>query len=477
MENPTSDMPIGQEKNNNSTDSLNRIDFEKELEKYGIGKESEEIETNLFPVEVFPLPIQKIIHATNENLNFPTDFIGTSILSAASISIGNTHKIEIKRGFLESAVLYTAIVAPPGTNKSHPLHFAMQPIIEEDKKSFKKYEEERKEYERVSAISKIEREKQGITDPPKPFWQKHLLTDFTPEALVQVHKTNKRGIGVYVDELAGWFKNFNRYNKGSEVEFWLSAWNSKPINIDRKTGEPVFIPLPFITVAGTIQNGLLNDLAKDSRMLNGFIDRILFAIPDNIQKPYWDDTEIDQSIIDSWHKIIFTLLKLPIHVDETSNPCPEILRFSPNAKRLLFKWQRTNTDQCNREKNEIIKGIYSKLEMYAIRLALILEMLRWACNESGKHEISLESVEGALRLVQYFQKAAIKVYSIISSSSPLKTLSSDKLKLYEILPDFFTTDKGIEMAKSVGVSERTFKRFLNEKELFVRTRWGEYQKF
>ena len=67
------------------------------------------------------------------------------------------------------------------------------------------------------------------------------------EALAEVHKFNKRGIGVYADELAGWFKNFNRYNKGSEMEFWLSQWSSKPINIDRKTGEPVFIPYLYFS--------------------------------------------------------------------------------------------------------------------------------------------------------------------------------------------------------------------------------------
>ncbi len=70
--------------------------------------------------------------------------------------------------------------------------------------------------------------------PDKPAWQKNLLSDYTPEALAEVHSYNKRGIGVCVDELAGWFKNFNKYNKGSEMEFWLSAWSRKPITIDRK---------------------------------------------------------------------------------------------------------------------------------------------------------------------------------------------------------------------------------------------------
>ena len=74
------------------------------------------IKRNHFPVEVFPNAIQEIIATTNESLNFPTDFIGASILYAVSVSIGNTHRVEIKKGWQESAVLYLSIVGRPGTN-------------------------------------------------------------------------------------------------------------------------------------------------------------------------------------------------------------------------------------------------------------------------------------------------------------------------------------------------------------------------
>jgi hypothetical protein len=46
------------------------------------GIETQERKTNRFPVEVFPLPIQQVITGTNENLNFPIDFIGASLLYA-----------------------------------------------------------------------------------------------------------------------------------------------------------------------------------------------------------------------------------------------------------------------------------------------------------------------------------------------------------------------------------------------------------
>lgn len=440
------------------------------------GDEAEKESKNLFPVEVFPLPVQEIIKATNKCLKFPIDFIGASMLYAASIAIGNTYKVEIKTGWQESAVLYLAIVARPGTNKSHPLHFALQPIMDKDKETYAQYEQARQEYEKAKLLSKEERQEQGINELTKPVWNKYLLSDYTPEALAQVHKLNKRGIGVYVDELAGWFKNFNRYNKGSEMEFWLSAWSGKPINIDRKTGEPVFIPLPFIPVGGTIQNGTLNDLAKENRTQNGFIDRILFVIPDNIVKPDWSEKEIDPSIIKSWCNIISNLLNMPVQLDETQNPDPGILLFDPDAKRSLYDWQKVNARQCNEAEDEVISGIYSKMEMYAARLALILELMRWACGESDKQSISIKSVEGALQLVEYFKRSAVKVHSIISNANPLDKLPADKQNLYNCLPATFTTVQGVQIAEKFGMPERTFKRFLSDKEFFTHITRGEYEK-
>ena len=475
----------------NKDTNLNGINPALEFDKYGIGiedikteaeqllrqsNEAKERQTNPFPVEVFPLPVQQIITATNENLNFPIDFIGASLLYAVSVAVGNTHRVEVKKGWLESSVLYLAIVARAGTNKSHPLSFALQPIVEQDKRTYRQYEQQRQEYEKAVSLSKKEREQQAIDEPIKPVWQKFLLSDFTPEALAEVHKFNKRGIGVYVDELAGWFKNFNRYNKGSEMEFWLSVWSGKPINIDRKTGEPVFIPLPFISVCGTIQNGILNELAKESRTQNGFIDRILFVIPDNIQKPYWSETDLSPVVSENWQSIVSNLLNLSITNDETLNPSPEILKFTPEAKRILFEWQKTNTDQSNDAENEAVSGIYSKLEMYAVRLALILEMIRYACNESDKQAVSVEAIQGSLKLVEYFKNSAVKVHSIISNASPLDKHPADKQTLFKALPNTFTTETGLQVAESLGVPERTFKRFLNETDLFKWISRGEYEK-
>ncbi len=431
--------------------------------------------SNLFPVEVFPKAVQDIITATNECLNFPVDFIGASILYAVSVAIGNSHHIETMKGWRENAVLYLAIVGRPGTNKTHPLKWAIKPIEERDNNNYDKYSKEKELYDSIAALTKKEREQRGCDEPVKPVWAQHLISDFTPEALADVHQFNRRGLGVNVDELASWFKNFNRYNKGSEQEFWLSVWSGNTIKINRKTSEQINIPRPFISVAGTIQPGILSELAKN-RTENGFLDRLLFVIPDNLKKEYWSEIELSAEIAESWSTIISTLLELPIIQDEAFNSQPNILRLTPEAKNRLFQWQRELTDLSNKPENEAISGIYAKIEMYAIRLALCLEMIRFACNESNKQAVGIEAVEGALQLVEYFKVSAQKVHSVLSNVGPLDGLDEKKKGVYNELPEKFTTGVGVQIAVGRGMSERSFKRFLNNRELFFYENRGEYEK-
>ena len=456
-----------------------------EFDKYSIGAEELKAEcapkarkqnTNPFPVEVFPLTVQQIITSTNECLNFPIDFIGASLMYAASVAIGNTHRIQLKRGFQQSAVLYLAIVARAGTNKSHPLSFALQPIIEQDSKEFKQYAQQMKVWEQYLNLSKKEREQQQLPEMLKPVWQKFIVSDFTPEALAEVHNNNKRGIGAYVDELAGWFKNFNRYNKGSEMEFWLSQWSGAAINIDRKLGMPVSIPHPFVSVAGTIQNGMLNEMAKDSRTQNGFIDRILFVIPDNVKKQYWSENDLPPNVMENWQRIITALLNMPIEFDAFEKTKPTILFLTPEAKSYLTEWQKRNADQTNSTASDALGGAFSKMEMYALRLALILELMRFACNESNKQAVGIDAVKGAVKLAEYFKKAAVKVNCILNDSNPLDKMPADKQNLFNALPEVFTTELGLQYAEALEIPERTFKYFLNDKELFTRLTRGEYEK-
>ncbi|MDA3942096.1 MAG: DUF3987 domain-containing protein [Bacteroidetes bacterium] len=308
------------EKNIATKQDLNRpeafVNHFKKLLNFDDLKQSEQQNHQIvidFPVEVFPEPIRQIIKATNYTLKYPIDYTAASILFAASVAIGNTNQVEVKKGWTETAVLYLALVGRPGTNKSHPLSFALAPLMAKDDQSYFEYTKEKAAFDQLQNQPKDMRNGQELI---KPILKKHLVSDTTPEALVYVHNFNNRGIGVYVDELAGWFKSFNRYHKGSEQEFWLSNWSGKPVIIDRKTSDSVRISRPFISVCGTIQTSILDEMAKGNRGQNGFIDRILFVLP--VFPLFYEDRTLYGSVTFIENKFLITAAHC--FFDDNPNP-------------------------------------------------------------------------------------------------------------------------------------------------------------
>jgi len=438
----------------------------------------EEIESDKllpFPVDAFPSDIQEIIAATHEKLKFPIDYIGASLLFAASLMIANTYKVRVKKTWIEKAVLYMALGGHSGISKSPPLSWALSPIEKHDDRTYNDYKRDKAEYNHLMSLNKKEREAQGKSPLQKPVWKRFILSDTTQEAMVKVHQQNPRGIGICVDELAGWFLNFNRYNNGSEQESYISNWSGKPIIIDRKTDEPVSIRDPFISVIGTIQKKILFKLGLNNRLDNGFIDRVLMVIPDGLKKQYWSEDDINIEITGKWNTISDILMCLPYKVNGIESEA-NILEFTQEAKDILYVWQRHNTDISNNTEDDFAKGICAKLDIYIFRFALILQLLRWATSEAGKEKIEVEAVKGAISLAEYFRRMNARAIDIIKKVDPLEGLGSDKRALYVSLPATFTTKEGVRTAIQLNISERTAHRFFKEAKYFSHLRHGYYKK-
>jgi DNA-directed RNA polymerase specialized sigma subunit len=80
----------------------------------------------------------------------------------------------------------------------------------------------------------------------------------------------------------------------------------------------------------------------------------------------------------------------------------------------LKQWQAELTRESNRTKDEALMGILAKIEVYAIRFAICLEVLKHGTTTSPLESISLESVNGAIKLAEYFKENALKVQQLVS---------------------------------------------------------------
>lgn len=415
-----------------------------------------------FPVEVFPETVRKIIRETNKCLNFSVDHIASSLLFTASVAVGNSVIVEIKNEWVDKAILYIAIVGKPGTNKSAPLRYALRPLVDRDKKEMDKYERLKAKYDEEMRAPAKDRKKVLV----EPEYVQIVLSDFTTEVLVRQHKINPRSLAVYVDELIGFIKCFNKYRSGNDEQIWTQLYNGGAVIVNRVSSQPLNIEDTCIGVIGTIQPNLLFEFAK-GKTESGFVDRWLFAYPDDTEYPKLNHEQLPKEITKSWSEVIEKIFKLP------HEPDGKHFRLTRDAMAVYSQWFNALADQKNSSSSAFAE-MATKMERYCIRFAIVLEALKYGCSDKPLKSISVSSVKGGIDLCYYFMACAMKARKKFNSN-PLDDLNERQRKIYNELPITFSTAEGLEIAMEYNIPERTFKDWLKS-NFFKHISHGQYEK-
>lgn len=361
--------------------------------------EEKQPSVSMFPSFAFPKRIQAIIQELHEKNGHPADYYGTGILAVTSVAIGSGYKARMRNGWEETGLIFAGLVGSPGAGKTPALNFCMKPVRVMDDKLEAEYQSEKARYEQEEA--QLQKGEKMHTEAPQ---QPQVVTnDFTIESLYEVLMRHPRGIIVHRDELIAWIHTFNQYRKGADEQFWLSTWSNQPITVNRKNNsDPIKINNPYLPVIGGIQPGILPELFSDKREDNGFIDRILFAFPDTQEAPRWIDEQLDDNVFIEYQSIISKLFELN---EETVL----LLGNNPQVKKYYDKI----IDRANNTKDEQLKGLLHKVPTHFARIALLIEMLKYACGEIDKPKhldsFSLGTIASAIHLTEYFISTAKKI--------------------------------------------------------------------
>jgi hypothetical protein len=142
-----------------------------------------------------------------------------------------------------------------------------------------------------------------------------------------------------------------------------------------------------------------------------------------------------------------------------------------------------NTDLCNASENIPFAGIWGKLDMYVYRLALIMELLQYACSTSQilPTEISGSAMQAAVKLCEYFREHARRAITIIDDIDPLADLPKNEAQLFAALPaGTFGFTETLSIALKNGLSsDSTYYRMLKkwlDKGLLTCPKSGKYAK-
>lgn len=155
-----------------------------------------------FPVEVLPEPVGLFVAKGARAIGCDPSYIALPLLSGLASAIGNTRCIQLKRGWSEPAIVWTAIVGESGTLKTPAFKPAMKPIRDRQDRALKRYAEALASYESdvlryEKELGEWKRKRKDAGDPPEkpqpPHAERCIVSDTTIEALAPLLLANPRG--------------------------------------------------------------------------------------------------------------------------------------------------------------------------------------------------------------------------------------------------------------------------------------------
>jgi hypothetical protein len=174
-------------------------------------------------------------------------------------------------------------------------------------------------------------------------------------------------------------------------------------------------------------------------------------------------------------------LTRPLELNEDGSAKPSVVALGPEAQvafEALHTWRQARYAEAASEWEQ---GILAKTPTLWLRLALVLESARFACNDDLKREsdltfISAESAEGAHRLLAYFLAMGFKVHHLMTGKANKTGMTERMERFFYHLPNEFSVFEAKIYAESLKVPWKTVERWLRSKTCFKKIAHAGYAK-
>jgi len=383
-----------------------------------------------FPVACLPPACRRYVQELSQAVGADPSFAALALLATMAGAIGNTRRISIKRDWQAPAVIWAVLVGESGTLKTVVLKHVLAPVYRRQADALKTHRAATDQYraelmayrQDVKVREKSSRAggKPPPVEPQPPVLERFVVSDTTVEALADRLQDNPRGLLLARDELSGWVGSFNQYKnvRGADEARWVTMFDASNLLVDRKTGDTVtvFVPSAAVSIVGGIQPGILRRMLTAEYQESCLAARLLMVMPPRRAKR-WTERELPASEERRLADLCANLWKLTADVDDNGEPRPRNLPLAADA-RSVFAVFVTAHGQEAAELTGSMAAARAKLESYAARLALVIQLARWAENPegngSGPSEVSAESVRAALGVVEWAKQETRRVYAMLT---------------------------------------------------------------
>jgi hypothetical protein len=376
-----------------------------------------------FPVDVLPVELSDFVRVVSDAIGCPPDFVAVSLLVVAGATAALSVVLQLKPGYRATAGLYAMTVGGPSSGKTPALKAVLDPIHEIDNKLCESYQllmahylDQMEEHKNAPAASKPPL-------PTRPVPEAVVVGDVTTEVLAYLLSQNPRGMLMTLDEGTALVRSLGQYKdgKGADKQFYMSALYGTKIRQDRRgrPDEPLIIPEPFLAIQGNLTPDSLAEFRAERGRQDGFLERILFTVPEARPKPPWSEEGIPDEVAAAWAGIVGRLRGRSMQKFNFGSQ-PHVITFNDEAKAAWIAWHNSHVALMNSDSPDAGDPAAEwKLCDFAARLALILHLLHVAADPATKPldaipPVSLAAVEGAIRLWAYFRSNERRVRSAMA---------------------------------------------------------------
>lgn len=381
-----------------------------------------------FPTDTLPEPVRDYVAQGAAALGCDDAYVALPVLAMLAAAVGTTRRIRLKNSWAEPCVLWAVTIGRSGTLKSPAWELAVRPLQEIQKEAFRRWGQEHDEWKRRQRQAKKSQGEMLDEDEPQP--ERYVCSDITVEAVATRLERNPRGLLMARDELSGWLSSFDAYKgaRGADVAHWLAMHGARSLTVDRKTGRPtIYVPRAAVSIAGTVQPAILKlalkgryegkeDESTREHFANGLAARLLLAYPPP-QPKRWTEDDLPWHVEQRMNAVVGQLLRLGYDPDAPEDFRPIDLALTPRGKRRFIEFVNAHADE-QLGLNDDLAAVWSKLEGYAARLALLFHLVREAAGDtSAGSQVDEQDIDAGITLAQWFGDEAARTYEVIGGAA------------------------------------------------------------
>ncbi len=387
-------------------------------------------ESQSFPVESLPQPVQQFVTAQANSLNCDASAVALPVLSVLASAIGGTRRIELKRGWSEPAILWTALVNEGPSPHEAIIDAAIVPLQARQAAAEQQRQELFLPYRKKLATYRYNqrRQPQHLLPPPEPIAERSFTVDWSLPSLSRLLSRQSRGLLVCPQELDGWLKRTSGAGERASMQqqAWLDLYGGRSVTIEGRT--TATLTPAAVSLTGTLSADLFTQKFAKQGGACELTSRLLIASPE-ARPQCWTDDEVDQATEDGFASVVNKLFSLPEGLPEVVSGAPRTgcVTLSAEARNQIDMFM-TDLGLRQSQIDEALFHWTSRLTAQAARLALVIHLSRYAAGEAVDPLLcDATSMQHGIALARWFAYEAQRVLKKVSLTAERRDLQ----QLYE----------------------------------------------